>query len=93
MWAAASPSTRRRDAAAISRLCSAIRSFFGRWLQVVAIGVVIALVRDVSNWNWQGYPMDWTRGYVMDHVGGMVLLGFLMALIVTPSERPGARGS
>ena len=67
---------------------SGIPSFFGRWLQVIGIGLVVTLVMDASNWNWQNYPLDWTRGFVLDHMGGFAILGFVLALIVTPSEKP-----
>ena len=68
---------------------SGVRSFFGRFFMVVGIGIVVALVMDVSNWNWMNYPLDWTRGFVIDHVAGMAIVGFLLAMIVRPGSDAG----
>lgn len=62
------------------------RTFLGRWLLVIGVGLVLALVMDVQGWNWQNMPDDWTRGYVIEHVAGMAIVGFLLALIVKRTE-------
>ena len=41
---------------------------------------------DASNWHRQSYPMDGTRGFVIDHVGGFAILGFVMASIIKPRD-------
>lgn len=66
---------------------ASIRSFVGRFLVVLGIGVVVALIMDVQMWNWQDYPDDWTRGALIDHLGGMGLLGIVLGAIVRPARK------
>lgn len=61
---------------------ASIGSFFGRFLFVVGLGVLVALVMDVQGYIWMNHPMDWTRGWVIDHVGGMAIVGIALAAIV-----------
>jgi len=59
----------------------------GRFLLVLGVGIVLVLFMDAQTWNWQGYPMDWTRGHALDHLGGMALLGLVLSMIVTRPVR------
>ena len=72
--------------AALMLAGASIRSFFGRFFLVVGIGLIVVLVQDVPNWNWQNFPDDWTRGAIIDHLAGMAIVGFLLALIVRPKS-------
>jgi hypothetical protein len=54
----------------------------GRFGLVVGVGIVLVLFMDLQAWNWQGFPMDWTRGHVLDHLGGMGLLALVLSVIV-----------
>ena len=65
---------------------TALRTYIGRVCLCVGIGVVIALVMDVQNWNYMHFPDDWTRGNIIDHVGGMTVLGIVLGAIVRPSR-------
>ena len=63
---------------------AASRSFIKRFLMVFLVGVAVALVMDAQGWNWQGFPDDWVRGFVLDHLGGFAALGIVLAAIVRP---------
>lgn len=63
-----------------------IGSLFGRVVFVAGFGVFTALVMDIQNWNWMNYPNDWTRGFIIDHIAGMAILGVVLAFIVKPDE-------
>jgi len=65
---------------------TALRTYIGRVSLCVGIGVVIVLVMDVQNWHYMGYPVDWTRGFIIDHVGGMAVLGIVLGAIVRPGR-------
>ena len=47
----------------------------------------VLLVMDVQNWNWMNYPLDWTRGFALDHLGSFALLGIVTGAILKP-RRP-----
>jgi len=61
---------------------ASISGFLGRWVFVLGLGVFIALVMDVQGWIWMNHPTDWMRGFVIDHIGGMAVVGLALALIV-----------
>ena len=61
---------------------ASIGNFFGRFLFVVGFGVFLALAMDIQGWIWMNNPMDWTRGNVIDHVGGAAVLGVVLGAIV-----------
>ena len=46
------------------------------------LGVFISLVTHLANFNWFGYPGDYTTAMILDSVGGWVLAGLGIAAIV-----------
>jgi hypothetical protein len=55
------------------------------WQQVAFVGVAglsAALTCRLPDWNWHGYPTDYTAVNVADHVVGGVLLGLALASVV-----------
>lgn len=62
-----------------------ISSFFGRFLFVAALGLFLALAMDGQGWNWMNHPLDWTRGFVIDHLAGMAAVGVVLGLLVRPN--------
>ena len=61
---------------------ASISGFFGRFVFVVGLGVFAALVMDIQGWIWMNHPTEWTRGFVLDHLGGMAVVGLALAVIV-----------
>jgi hypothetical protein len=58
---------------------------FGARLQFVTVlGLFASFVMDVPNWNWWGFPTDYTVANVADHVIGWLLAGLALAAIVKP---------
>jgi hypothetical protein len=62
------------------------RSFLGRFFLCVGIGIVVVLMMDVQNWNWMNYPLDWTRGFAIDHLGSFALLGIVFGALLKPAQ-------
>ncbi len=73
--------------AALMLHAAGIRSFLGRVVFVAGFGVLMAAAVDLQNWNWSNYPVDWTVGWVIDHIGGMAVAGIPLSLIVKPSSQ------
>lgn len=68
---------------------AAISSYLGRVAFVTGFGIVLAILVDAQMWNWMHYPIDWVKGYALDRIGGMAVLGILLGFIVTPdTDRP-----
>ena len=67
-----------------------VRSFFGRFLMCVGLGIIIVLMMDVQQWNWWNFPDDFTKGFAIDHLAGMGIVGVVMAVVLRPgrSESP-----
>jgi hypothetical protein len=63
---------------------ASIGSYLGRVLFVAGLGLFLAVAMDAQNWNWMHFPPDWTRGFVLDHLGGMAACGVALGAIVKP---------
>ncbi len=50
------------------------------------LGVFVSLVIHLGNFNWMGYPGDYTVAMIVDTVGGWVLAGLGIAAIVKYRE-------
>ncbi len=66
----------------LSRSTAASSNYFARVAYCGVLGIFVSLVSHIVNWNWMGYPMDYTISWVMDAVIGWVLAGFGIAAIV-----------
>jgi len=46
------------------------------------LGVFVSFVSHLVNWNWMGYPIDYTIAWIMDAVIGWILAGIGIAAII-----------
>ncbi|MBI5021314.1 MAG: hypothetical protein HZB59_07765 [Ignavibacteriales bacterium] len=69
----------------LSRSTAASSNYFARVAYCGMLGIFVSLVSHIVNWNWMGYPMDYTVSWIMDAVIGWMLAGFgIGAIIKTP---------
>ncbi len=61
------------------KVAPVLKSFGSRVFFVVLIGCVPALSVFCANWNWWGYPLDYTISTIFDHVSSFTLLGCVLA--------------
>ena len=71
----------------VKRSTAAASSYFARVIYCGMLGVFVALVAHVTNWNWMGYPFDYTTAWVVDVIIGWLLAGLgIAAFIKTPKQ-------
>jgi hypothetical protein len=46
------------------------------------LGIFVSFVSHLPNWNWMGYPLDYTTAMVADTVVGWLLAGLAIAAVV-----------
>ena len=66
----------------LSRSTAAASPYFARVTYCGMLGVFVSLVSHLVNWNWMGYPLDYTMAWTMDAVIGWILAGFGIAAII-----------
>jgi hypothetical protein len=61
--------------------------FLVRVACVTVVGILASLMTLVPNWNWYGFPIDFTLGQMAVHAIGWFLAGLVLASIVRPSTK------
>jgi len=54
---------------------------------VTLVGILASIMTLVPYWNWYGFPTDFTLAQIVEHTGGWLLAGIVLALIVRPSVK------
>jgi len=60
--------------------------FSARVIFVLLIGVVAAIATNLSNWNWYGFPSDYTLAYMFIQIVGFLCAGLVAALVLRNQE-------
>ena len=68
----------------LSKAASVLKSFGSGVSFVVLVGSVPALSVFFANWNWWGYPLDYTLSTIFDHLSSFALLGCVLAWRIKP---------
>lgn len=66
----------------LSRSMAAASTYIARVAFCGMLGVFISIVSHLTNWNWMGYPIDYTMSWILDSVIGWLLAGLGIAAIV-----------
>lgn len=66
----------------LSRSTAAMSSYFARVAYCGMFGIFIAIVSHLTNWNWMGYPIDYTISWIADSIIGWLLAGTVLAAII-----------
>jgi hypothetical protein len=72
----------------LSRSTAAGESFLSRIVYCGMIGTLIAVGCHLSDWNWMGYPFDWTRALMFDSIIAWVLAGMGISAIIKQKPTP-----
>jgi hypothetical protein len=70
--------------AAIALGLSSALNYWPRVLLLTAIGVIATIDVDASYWSWYGIPTAFLFGQLVDHVGGWLLAGLVLARVCPP---------
>lgn len=57
-------------------------TFFARTGFVVVIGLIAAVTTNLSYWNWYGFPLDYTFGYMIMQIVGFTCSGMVLAWLL-----------
>lgn len=66
----------------LSRSTAAASSYVARVAFCGMLGVFVSVATHLPNWNWLGFPLDYTTASVADAVIGWLLAGLAIAAIV-----------
>jgi hypothetical protein len=66
----------------LSRSTAFSASFIARVAYCGMLGILISVFSYLMNWNWLGYPLDYTTAMITDTVVGWLLAGLGIAAIV-----------
>ncbi|HLB01459.1 MAG TPA: hypothetical protein VJO14_08740 [Bacteroidota bacterium] len=66
----------------LSRSTAAAGSYLSGVIYCGMIGILVAVGTHLSDWNWMGFPFDWTRGLMLDSVVGWLLAGLGISAVV-----------
>lgn len=63
-------------------------SFGGRIGFFVLAGILVAITTNVSYWNWDGFPGDYTVAYMTMQIVGFLCAGIVAALVLGKRRAP-----
>lgn len=66
----------------LSRSTAAAGSYLSGVIYCGMIGVLVAIGTHLSDWNWMGYPFDWSSALMLDSVVGWLLAGLGIAAVI-----------
>ena len=76
----------------LSRSTATAESYLSRVIYCGMIGTLMAIGVHLSDWNWMGYSLDWTRALMVDSIAGWLIAGLGISAIVK-QKRPSAAQS
>lgn len=74
----------------LSRSTAAAGGYLSRVVYCGMIGVFIAVGTHLSEWNWLGFPGDWTTAQMIDSIIAWLLAGAGIAAVMKPKPAPAA---
>jgi hypothetical protein len=74
----------------LSRSTAMTASFLARVAYCGMLGILISAFSHLTNWNWLGFPFDYTSAMITDTVIGWVLAGMGIASVVKSPQASAA---
>jgi hypothetical protein len=71
----------------LARSTAITSGYVTRVMYCGVLGIFISIVSHLTNWNWMGYPLDYTIAMMVDTIVGWILAGLGIAAIVK-EEKP-----
>lgn len=66
----------------LSRSTAAASTYMSRVVYCGMLGIFLALLSHIVNWNWMNYPLDYTTAWTLDTIIGWILAGLGIAAII-----------
>jgi hypothetical protein len=66
----------------LARSTAIASGYMARVMYCGVLGIFISLVAHLTNWNWMGYPLDFTIAMMVDTIIGWILAGLGIAAVV-----------
>ncbi len=60
-------------------------NYWRRVLILAAIGLIGTIDIEAGYWNWYGYPLSYLGAQLVDHAGGWLVTGLVLARVSRPS--------
>ena len=73
----------------VSMALGCLGSFARRVFFVAAIGLIAGVAVNVPDWNWYGFPSNFTLAQIAEHVIGFAAAGLAIAAIIKPAAASG----
>jgi len=70
----------------LSRSTAAGETYLSRVIYCGMIGVLVAVGTHLSDWNWMGFPFDWSSALMLDSVVAWLLAGLGIAAMLRPGN-------
>lgn len=67
---------------------TSITSFGGRVGFFFVAGLLVAITTNISYWNWDGFPANYTAAYMTIQVVGFLCAGVVVALVLPKTASP-----
>jgi high-affinity Fe2+/Pb2+ permease len=74
----------------LSRSTAITASYFTRVMYCAMFALFVTVFNHLINWNWMGFPMDFTTSMILDSIVGCLLAGLGIAAIVKPPTQEAA---
>ena len=65
---------------------TSLNTFLARWRFLTVAGVLAAITTNISNWNFYGFPGNYTLARVLTLAMGFIVAGLVAAAIVKPGK-------
>jgi hypothetical protein len=66
----------------LSRSTAAASTYIARVAYCGMLGIFVSVSVHMVNWNWMGYPPDYTVGWIIDTVIGWLIAGLTIAAVI-----------
>ena len=66
----------------LSRSTAVTSNYIARVSYFGMLGIFVSVVAHLTNWNWMGYPLDYTTAWIFDTIIGWLITGLCVAAII-----------
>jgi hypothetical protein len=73
----------------VSMALGGLGSYSKRVFLVATIGLIAGVAVNIPNWNWYGFPSNFTLAQIAEHVIGFTAAGLAIAAIIKPAAAGG----
>jgi hypothetical protein len=71
----------------LSRSTAAASTYIARVAYCGMLGIFVSVSVHMVNWNWMGYPLDYTVAWIIDTVIGWLIAGLAIGAVIKVDHR------